>query len=143
MHVYLDSSFVVALLCKDHEEHAIAEKSFLILKRVPSKLYLSILTLDEVWYVLYRHDRLPNEAFSIFSKRFESTLREFMQTSKVIFPDVFKGVILLDTAIQASIKYNLRPRDAFHYAYAKNLKAKLFTLDFPFHIYCIIASAHK
>jgi len=53
-------------------------------------------------------------------------------TYKVHIPRNTDNLSLINDSLRASIKYNLRPRDAFHYSYAKNLKAKLYTLDQDF-----------
>ena len=132
MSIYLDASFVVALLHKNHEKHALVEEYFCTIKNSESVVYLSMLTIDEAWYILYRQGPQPRESISIFTQRFKKTLEDFLSTAKVHFAETNSNEEILNIALKASIKYNLRPRDAFHYSYAKNLKANLYTLDQDF-----------
>lgn len=132
MSIYLDSSFVVALLHKNHEKHPLAEEYFLTLKNSASTVYLSMLTIDEAWYILYKQGLPPRKSISLFTQEFKKILEDFLLTGKIRFPKNEANKEILKTALKASIKYNLRPRDAFHYSYAKNLKANLYTLDQDF-----------
>ncbi len=132
MFVYLDASFLVALLLKSHAKHQLAYEALKDLSKKAAKIFLSTLTIDECWYILYSSQDNANIPFSEFSSSFSQTIEHFLNTNNVIFPDKCNGESLLRAALKSSVKFNLRPRDAFHYAYASDINALFYTLDSDF-----------
>ncbi len=132
MTIYLDASFLVALLLENHAMHETVYEALKALSKRPIRIFLSTLTVDECWYVLYLSRDNKRSSFSEFSISFAKTIKDFLNTNNVVFPDFCNGSALLRRALDGSSRFNLRPRDAFHYAYASNINALFYTLDNDF-----------
>ena len=130
---YLDSSFLVAFLLDNHDLHKLVEENLLTLAENGQGCFIiSTLTIDEVWYTLYELTSYGQQSFATFTKKFTKTINEFLNTYGISIVDTLNGGAALKKALAGSIKYNLRPRDAFHYSFANLSDAVFYTLDEDF-----------
>ena len=132
MNIYLDASFLVALFVENHEDHQMVAGFFDIDRLENKVVYVSYLTIDETWYSLYVNSKASYQTFSSFSKHFFKILSDFIDSSNVSVIKSFKDYKILDKAFYGAVDFNLRPRDAFHYAYSSFLEADFYTLDSDF-----------
>lgn len=130
---YADANFLVAYLYRDHEWFQKAKECMLDALSNGYTILVSPLTLDEVWKSLKGFSRESRaKDFSKFSSEFEKQIKPLIKKEiiKLIsFSSVEKG---FEHALQGAAKFNLKPRDSFHYAYAKEFGAILISGDSSF-----------
>lgn len=132
--VYLEASFLVAFLVKGHINH---KNAIYIFKRLVRSnkviLLVTTLTLDEVWWILYRESSYVSSSihkpFSAFATEFLELIDGVLTHHQIALLESEDLAQLIKIAILGSEKYNLRPRDAFHYAYTKEWNADLASFD--------------
>lgn len=131
---YSDANFLTAFLFENHEFHNAAEKTMgVVLADGKNRLLISTLVLDETWMALHRcSEESRKRSFSDFAQDIEEIVEEIKRNDKFIFIDSPNTKQLVAYAIQGARKYNLRPRDAFHYANALLWDATLLTFDSDF-----------
>ncbi len=123
---YLDANFLTAYFINNHEDHDKSKKLMFTLLKEKAELFISSLTLDETWYKVYetlqrqipKDQRKPFKEFYINLKAILKSILEFPNTKIIQFEnDLIGGV---KNALENIRNYNLRPRDAFHYAIMKD-----------------------
>ena len=129
---YLDSSFLVSLLFEGHENNLKAKELLENLLNDESGciLLLGTLAVDETWYSLYEHADLETyNPFSTFADTFKEKIDMFLSRPDVRLVSPIDNMWVLNKAIEGAKKFNLRPRDAFHYAMASEYKACIVAKD--------------
>ncbi|PJA89612.1 MAG: hypothetical protein CO137_03310 [Candidatus Magasanikbacteria bacterium CG_4_9_14_3_um_filter_32_9] len=131
--VYVDSSILIPLLFENHEEHPDVEIIFKGFANDSTILILiSTLTIDEVWHILRSYSDVLDKPYGVFSEKFRITIINFLNNPNIKIIDTVDGVASLKIALEGSIKFNLKPRDSFHYAYAKLWNAEIVAKDRDF-----------
>ena len=131
--VYVDSSVLIPILFDNHDKHIVAETMFKGFANDPTILILiSVLTLDEAWHILRGYSDVAEQPYNVFSERFQITITSFLNNPNIKIIDTVDGVASLQKALEGSIKFNLKPRDSFHYAYAKLWDAEIAVIDKDF-----------
>jgi|SRR3989344_8653811 len=126
---YIDSNILTSFFIRNHPEHNHVKK-ILSKLRTESYLFISNLVVDESWYITYKIS--PSIiSFKIYSKKYATTIKKFLELHHVFLLNLSDKNVL-EEALNASHKFNLRPRDCFHYAYAKLTDSTLVTNDNDF-----------
>jgi predicted nucleic acid-binding protein len=123
---YLDADFLVAVFVPNHKYFLKSTQLFADLLAEKKMLFLSCLTLDEVWYKVWvtLQEQVPKEKrkpIKDFHKRLKGILESIQANPmmKVIqFENDLAGGCV--NALENIRNYNLQPRDAFHYAYMQD-----------------------
>jgi len=134
---YLDTSFLIAFLLVDHESHNLAVATLKDLKSaLENQLIISSLVIDEVWYILWEHSEeakrsksFSSLSFSSFTAIFREVINKLILDDNILFIDDNNTIRAISLALYASENFNLRPRDSFHYAYARMWEAQIVTFD--------------
>jgi len=129
---YLDTSFLIAFLLVDHESHNLAVATLKDLKSaLENQLIISSLVIDEVWYILWEHseEAKRSKSFSSFTAIFREVINKLILDDNILFIDDNNTIRAISLALYASENFNLRPRDSFHYAYARMWEAQIVTFD--------------
>lgn len=129
---YIDTSFLIAFLLVNQDNHDLAVKTLRELKVVTdNQLIISPLVIDEVWYILWEHseEARKSKSFSAFTPIFREVVNKLILDDNILFIDDNNTTRAISLALYASEKFNLRPRDAFHYAYARMWEAQIVTFD--------------
>lgn len=136
--IYLDANFIAALLLENHKDHSRAEYIFQkVVVEEPNTLFLvSTLGVDETWMALHKDARLKGEnpalGYSEFAVAFSGIINQLISYHRVKILEAPNPEELLKIALFGARKFNLKPRDSFHYALAKQWEAKLLTFDSDF-----------
>jgi predicted nucleic acid-binding protein len=128
---YVDASILVPLLSKNHKNHKFIKSKVADLLKSGFVL-LSNLAIDETWYIIYSLRKDHNRSFSQYTSDFRKLINDFLSIRNVELIRDFDELSILENALSASIKFNLRPRDAFHYAYCYLAEAVIVTKDNDF-----------
>jgi len=129
---YADSSFMISFVSKDHKKYKQSIQIMSQIKNNDDEILLSPLSIDEMWYILWKlTDQGTGTSFANFTnKNFKPTINSIINDKHVLVIDIINSSKITSNAILASIKYNLRPRDSFHYTLAKTWKAEsIITFD--------------
>ncbi len=96
-----------------------------------NQLIISPLVIDEVWYILWEHseEAKRSKSFSSFTSIFREVVNKLILDDNILLTDDNNTTRAISLALYASEKFNLRPRDAFHYAYARMWEAQIVTFD--------------
>ena len=131
---YTDSSFLTAFLYADHSNHELAVKTLQKILRDPDCIFLiSTLTFDETWMALHRcSEESRLKSFAEFSDHASEVLQVIQADPNFQIIETINPKELIEYAFIGAKKYNLRPRDSFHYAYVKMWSALLLTFDTDF-----------
>lgn len=133
---YIDSNFLTAFLYENHTNH---QKSSDILKSLLIKedtlIIISTLTFDETWWALHScSEESRIKSFSDFCEIIDDIYNSIKQDPKLQIIETVNPTELIRLALMGSKKFNLRPRDSFHYAYVKMWDAELLTFDSDFNM---------
>lgn len=131
---YPDSNFLTAFLYENHEFH---QKAYTELEKIllntESTVLISTLVFDETWMALHKcSEESRLKSFRDFSEQAEEIFRIIREDTRFHIIETANSEKLLEYAFIGARKYNLRPRDAFHYAYVKMWDAVLLTFDTDF-----------
>ena len=127
---YLDASFLVSIFASNHDYHKASTILLVKLLKEKINMFISCLALDETLVhvkvtlekQVLKEKRKP---FSDFYEKFKEifdAISEYPSMKIIQFEnDLDKG---LDNVLENIKKYDLRPRDAFHYAMMQDLNIK-------------------
>lgn len=147
--VYLDANFVVSAMMDSHEKYSTALSLLgeLVAQEIP--MYISMLAVDEAWWILlrewYRVDVGKPQASSFalrnpkvlghYTPRLYQNWQNLQHWPNIVFlPQPSQVTLsLINEALSYLLTCNLTPRDAFHLALAITAGAKGFvTADSDF-----------
>ena len=126
-YLYLDANFLTAYFVENHQDNYSSRIKMFELLEKNKNLLISCLTLDETWckVKLTLEKQVPTEKRKPFSefygdlKRILDSILDHPLMKIIQFEnDLIQGV---KNALENIKNYNLRPRDAFHYAMMKDL----------------------
>jgi predicted nucleic acid-binding protein len=102
--VYLDSSFLIAYIIKEHRFNSDAVN--ILKKYISGKFYISYLTIDEALYYMKDH----------FSDKIEirDKFKDIVSALEIEFIGVESNSYLVNKYIDHWIDTGLKPRDAMH-----------------------------
>ena len=115
---YLDSSILVPLLANNHIDNKLVTEKLDKIKD-NNILLISLLTIDETWYFIYKISK-NTKTFGEFSRKFKKVILNLLKVKNLYLIKGLNETDVLNTAIQSAINYNIRPRDSFHYAKLTN-----------------------
>lgn len=125
---YLDSTFLISYFTSNHQDHIKAKKFMFELFKNKKRMLISCLVLDETFYKVretlqYQIPKNKRKPFRDYHLDFKKIL-EFISKNPLFELIQFKNDLYkcLEIVIENIKDYNLRPRDAFHYAMMKNHK---------------------
>ncbi len=133
--VYLDANLLIAHQTKGHTHHARAKELIEKLWRQKSLLYLSDLTIDEFLYGISfilrgKNNRRP---YSSFYPKLKGLINDILSWQNIKLVSFKNNPEALLAVLQAGEKYNLRPRDAFHWQIMQQQQVgKIATFDSDF-----------
>lgn len=132
---YIDSNFLTAFLYENHENHQkAADILTMLLTQEDTLVIISTLTFDETWWALHScSEESRMKSFSDFCEVVEDIYNSIRKDPKLQIIETVNPSELIRLSIIGSKKFNLRPRDAFHYAYTKMWNAEMLTFDSDFH----------
>ena len=116
MKYYLDANFLASYFISNHEKNNISTKKMAEILASNSEIDISTLTMDETWWVIFKHLKTNSEPFSDFYEDYKKVFSKLKSISECVFiqfSDLENGISL---ALDYINKFNLRPRDAFHFA---------------------------
>jgi len=136
--LYLDANFLIAILVGGHEFHdkAVELLTIILNSETGYNLIISTLTLDEVWahtmpYTYPNPEKNPTR-YSSFAEEFQNMVLKLLSHQKFMLIPIDSPKQIFEKAIGGSKSYNLKPRDAFHYALASFYQASIVTFDSDF-----------
>ncbi|MFN0199795.1 MAG: type II toxin-antitoxin system VapC family toxin [Planctomycetaceae bacterium] len=146
--IYVDANVASAFLYRSHIHYNAAATFFMEASAQTRKLFVSPLTMDEIWHTLMKTSHLITQGPVLKPTAFKSSkpnhvgpqvssvdlaTRALLGLSSVTFCDAQPGAALTNEATRVLKTHHLGPRDCFHYAVASLAGVAAFaTIDSDF-----------
>ena len=140
--VYLDANFLIACRIRNHLKYNVARGLLLELFAQDIDIFISTLTIDEVWWGLlgewYHADtgqvlsarkvKAQPQILSQYARRLSAVTNQYLawENTTILPSSEINAVDTVKSALSYMTRHRVSPRDAFHLSLAKQSQAKGF-----------------